>query len=51
MRVFARLTSNIQLTLMQLLFTFDWGMKVEENLMQTLASQLSCNSCSRLTGA
>jgi hypothetical protein len=36
---------------MQLLFSFDQGMKVEKTLMQTLASQLSCNSCSRLTGA
>ena len=25
-------------------------MRVEKILMQTLASQLSCNSCSRLTG-
>jgi hypothetical protein len=35
-------------TLMQLLFSFDQAMKVEKTLMQTLASQLSCNSCSRL---
>ena len=41
MRVFTRLTSNIQLTLMQLLFSFDRGMRVEKTLMQTLASQLS----------
>jgi hypothetical protein len=27
------------------------GMRVEKTLTQTLASQLSCNSCSRLTGA
>jgi hypothetical protein len=38
-------------TLMQLLFSFDRGMRVEKTLMQTLASQLSCNSCSRLTVA
>jgi hypothetical protein len=38
-------------TLMQLLFSFDQGMmRVEKTLMQTLASQLSCNSCSHLTG-
>jgi hypothetical protein len=36
---------------MQLLFSFDRGTRVEKTLMQTLASQLSCNSCSRLTGA
>jgi hypothetical protein len=36
---------------MQLLFSFDGGTKVEKTLMQTLASQLSCNSCSRLMGA
>jgi hypothetical protein len=36
---------------MQLLFSFDRGMRVEKTLMQTLASQLSCNSCSRLIGA
>jgi hypothetical protein len=36
-------------TLMQLLVAFDWGMRVEKTLMQTLASQLSCNSCSHLT--
>jgi hypothetical protein len=38
-------------TLIQLLLSFDWGMTVGKTLMQTLASQLSCNSCSRLTGA
>jgi hypothetical protein len=38
-------------TLVQLLFSFDRGTRVEKTLMQTLASQLSCNSCSRLTGA
>jgi hypothetical protein len=41
-------------TLMQLLFSFDRGMRVEKTLMQTLASQLSStliNSCSHLTGA
>ena len=34
--------TSIQLssTLMQLLFSFDRGMRVEETLMQTLASQL-----------
>jgi hypothetical protein len=26
-------------------------MRVEKTLMRTLASQLSCNSCSRLTGS
>ena len=36
-------------TLMQLLFSFDQDMRVDETLMQTLACQLSCNSCSRLT--
>jgi hypothetical protein len=40
-------------TLMQPLFSFDQGMRVEKTLMQTLASasQLSCNSCSRLARA
>jgi hypothetical protein len=38
-------------TLMRLLFSFDQGMRVEKTLMQTLASQLSCNFCSRLTRA
>ena len=38
---------NIQSILMQLLFSFDRGMKVEKTLMQTLDSQLPCNSCSR----
>jgi hypothetical protein len=38
-------------TLMQLLLSFDWGMRVVKTLMQTLASQLLCNFCSRLTGA
>ena len=41
-------------TLMQLLFSccsFDRGTRIEKTLMQTLASQLSCNSCSRLTEA
>ena len=37
------------LTLMQLSFSFDQDMKVDETLMQTVACQLSCNSCSRLT--
>ena len=32
---------NIQSTFMQLLFSFDRGMRVEKTLMQTLASQLS----------
>jgi hypothetical protein len=78
------LASQLSSTLMQLLFSFDRGMRVEKTLMQTLASQLStimqllfsfgfvfdqgkrklswklsllnyhqlsCNSCSRLTGA
>ena len=36
-------------TLMQLLFSFDQDTRVDETLMQTLACQLSCNSCSRLT--
>ena len=31
-----------------ILFSFDQAMKVEKTLMQTLACQLSCNSCSRL---
>jgi hypothetical protein len=34
----------------QLLFSFDRDMRVEKTLMQTLACQHSCNSCSRLTG-
>ena len=36
-------------TLMQFLFSFDQDMRVDETLIQTLACQLSCNSCSRLT--
>jgi hypothetical protein len=44
--------SQLSSTLMQLLFSFDRGMRVEKALMMlTLASQLSCNSCSCLTGA
>ena len=43
--------SSVEKTLMQLLFSFDRGMRVEKTFMQALASQLSCNSCSRLTGA
>ena len=39
----------ISLILMQLLFLFDQDTKVEKTLIQTLASQLSCNSCSRFT--
>jgi hypothetical protein len=35
------LASQLSSTLMQLLFSFDRGMRVEETLMQTLASQLS----------
>ena len=35
---------NSHATLMQLLFSFDQDMRVEKTLMQTLASQLSCNS-------
>jgi hypothetical protein len=45
-------------SLMQLLFSFDWGMRVEKTLkanfrFSTLINshQLSCNSCSRLTEA
>jgi hypothetical protein len=30
------------------LFSFDQAMKVEKTLIETLACQLSCNSCSRL---
>jgi hypothetical protein len=33
---------SISSTLMQLLFSFDRGMRVEKTLMQTLASHLSC---------
>jgi hypothetical protein len=40
---------SISSTLMQLLFSFYRGTRVEKTLMQTLASQLSCNSCSRFT--
>ena len=36
-------------TLMQLLFLFDQNMRVEKTLIQTLACQHSCSSCSRLT--
>ena len=36
-------------TLMQLLFSFDQDTRVKTTLIQTLACQLSCNSCSRLT--
>ena len=43
-------TNSCLSTLMQLLFSFDRDMRVEKTLIQTLASQLSCNSCSRLTG-
>ena len=35
------LASQLSSTLMQLLFSFDRGMRVEKGLMQTLASQLS----------
>jgi hypothetical protein len=35
------LSSELSSTLMQLLFSFDRGMRVEKTLMQTLASQLS----------
>ena len=34
---------------MQLLFSFDQDVRVQKTLIQTLACQLSCNSCSRLT--
>ena len=44
------LACQLSSTLMQLLFSFDWDTRVEKTLMQTLACQLSCNSCSRLTG-
>ena len=46
--------SQLSSTLMHLSFSFDRGMRVEKTLMQTLASQthqLSCDSCSHLTGA
>ena len=43
-------TNSCLSTLMQLLFSFDRDMRVEKTLVQTLAYQLSCNSCSRLTG-
>ena len=33
----------------QLLFLFNQDMRVEKTLIQTLACQLSCNSCSHLT--
>ena len=36
-------------TLMQLFFSFVQDTRIDETLMQTLACQLSCNSCSRLT--
>ena len=42
-------TLACQSSFMQLLFSFDQDMRVDETLMQTLACQLSCNSCSRLT--
>ena len=45
-----QLSSLLSSTLTWLLFSFDWGMRVEKTLMQTPASQLSCNSCSRLNG-
>jgi hypothetical protein len=35
----------------QLLFSFDRGTRIEKTLVQYLAWQLSCNSCSRLTEA
>ena len=38
---FGHARGNIQSTLMQLLFSFDRGRRVEKILMQTLASQLS----------
>ena len=50
----AVISNQVSSTLMQFLFSFDRGMRVEKTLMQTLAShshRLSCNSCSRLTGA
>ena len=39
---------NIHPTLIQFLFSFDQEMRVDKTLMQTLACQLSCNSCSCL---
>jgi hypothetical protein len=48
----SRANSRFSTTLMQLLFSSDQRMRVEKTLVQTLDSQqLSCNSCSRLTGA
>jgi hypothetical protein len=46
----AIISSQLSSTLMQLLFSLDQGMRVEKTLIQTLASQLSCKSLSRLTG-
>jgi hypothetical protein len=48
------LSSQLSSTPMQLLFSFGRGMRVEKTLMQLSllnSHQLSCNSCSRLTGA
>jgi hypothetical protein len=46
--------SPISILMQHLFSSFDRGMRIEKTLIQTLASQLSCNSCSlvvRLTGA
>ena len=43
------LYDNILSILILLLFSFDQDTRVDESLMQNLACQLSCNSCSRLT--
>ena len=40
--------SRLSTLVMQLLFSFDQDMRGEKTLIQTLASQLSYNSCSRL---
>ncbi len=48
------LACQLSSTLMQLLFSFDRVTRVEKTRMQTLlrnSHQLSCNSCSRLTGS
>ena len=37
----AVISNQLSSTLMQLLFSFDWGMRVEKTLTQTLTSQLS----------
>ena len=47
--VIQSLTCKLSSTFTQLLSPFDQDMRVEKTLIQTLASQLSCNSCSCLT--